>query len=294
MINIKRVIKNRELRMKIAGLLAFVPSKIYLKLVYKNLTGKTLNLKNPRGFNEKENWLKLYDKHKEYTQLVDKIGVREYIKEKLGEEYLIPMLGKWKRFEDVPFDQLPDKFVLKCNHDSGSVNLVTDKEKIDKSTWKKFYNKRLKRNSFYPGREYPYKKIKPYIIAEQLMEAKDGKGIRDYKFFCFNGKPEIMFIATERATDVKFDFFDMEFNHLDIYNLHENSDKQIEKPACFEEMIEICKKLTQGMKFVRLDLYEIEGKVYFGEFTFFHGGGFAIFYPDEWEQKLGDLIDITQ
>ncbi len=288
----KKIFKNREFRLKLINLLRFMPNKPYLKMVYKIKTGKRLNIKNPQGFNDKLNWLKLYEKNPEYTNYVDKLAVREIIKEKLGEEYLFPLLGFWKNFDEIPFEELPDKFVLKCNHDSGSVKLIKDKKNINKQELKKFFDGRLKLNPFYVGREYPYKNVKPCIIAEKHMETLDESGINDYKFFCFNGKPEIMFVATDRATDVKFDFFDMEFNHLDIYNIHENSDKQINKPACFNVMIELCEKLTKGMKFVRLDFYEIDGKVYLGEFTFFHGGGFYLFYPEEWEKKLGDLIEI--
>ncbi len=287
----KKIFKNREFRLKLISLLKFIPTKPYLKMVYKIKTGKKLNLNNPIGFNEKLNWLKINNIHNEYTQLVDKLAVRDYISEKIGAEYLFPLLGHWERFEDIDFDSLPDKFVLKCNHDSGSVKLVRDKGSIDRKQFSEFFAGRLKMNPYTIGREYPYRNVKPCIIAEKYMEAPGGKSINDYKFFCFDGKPEIMFVATDRDVDVKFDFYDMDFNHLDIYNIHENSGKPIEKPSCFDEMKELCEKLTKGMKFVRLDFYEIDGQVYFGEFTFFHGGGFWLFKPDEWEKKLGDLIE---
>ena len=150
---------------------------------------------------------------------------------------------------------------------------------------------------FYPaGREYPYKGIERYILAEQLMvdSAHPEKSIEDYKFFCFNGVPKIMFVATDRSTDCRFDFFDMDFNHLDIQNIHPNSDKPIAKPACFEEMKQVAAKLSAGMKTVRIDLYELNGKLYFGEFTFFHGGGFRLFYPEEWEKRLGDWVKLDE
>lgn len=292
MFDYKKLIKNRELRLQLIDKLSFIPTKPYLKLVYKIKTGKNLNLDNPVGFNEKLNWLKINDKVSSYTKLVDKLAVRDYIKETAGEEYLFPLLGHWEHFDDIDFDSLPDKFVLKCNHDSGSVKLVTDKSKINKAEFKAFFEGRLKINPYNAGREYPYKDIKPCIIAEKFMESSDGRGINDYKFFCFDGEPEIMFVATDRATDVRFDFYDMNFNHLLIYNIHPNSDHVVEKPQCFEDMKELCRKLTKGMKFVRFDLYEIDGKIYFGEFTFFHGGGFYLFEPEEWEKKLGDLIRI--
>lgn len=289
----KRVFKNREFRLKVINCLRFIPRKPYLKMVYKIKTGKKLNLKNPIGFNEKLNWLKVNDVHYEYTDYVDKVKVREVLKEKLGEDIAFPLLGQWERYKDINFDALPDQFVLKCNHDSGSVKIVKDKSKIDHKEFAKFFKSRLKINSYAIGREYPYKNVKPMIIAEKYMVAENEEDINDYKFFCFNGKPEMMFIATDRSSDVKFDFFDMEFNHLDIENIHPSCGREIEKPACFEEMKELATKLSQGIKFVRIDLYEIGGKVYFGEYTFFHGGGFWLFKPDEWERKLGDLIQIN-
>lgn len=288
----KKIFKNREFRLKLISCLRFIPTKPYLKMVYKIKTGKKLNLKNPIGFNEKLNWLKVNDIHPEYTDLVDKIKVREYVQNKIGEDICFPLLGQWEKYEDVNFEILPEQFVMKCNHDSGSVKIINNKSKIDHKELAKFFKSRLKINSYTIGREYPYKNIKPMIMAEKYMVPKGSSDINDYKFFCFNGKPEIMFIATDRSTDVKFDFFDMDFNHLDIENIHPQAGKTIEKPKLFEEMKEIASKLSQGMKFVRIDLYEIEGKVYFGEFTFFHGGGFWLFKPDEWERKLGDWIEI--
>jgi hypothetical protein len=182
---------------------------------------------------------------------------------------------------------------LKCSHDSGSVKLIKDKNSINKAELRSFFKGRMRTNAFSLGREYPYRGIKPRILAEKFMESDNGGGINDYKFFCFNGKPEIMFVATERTTDVKFDFFDMDFNHLDIENIHPQSGKVIERPSCFEEMKRVAESLSHGMKFVRIDLYEIQGRVFFGEFTFFHGGGFYLFKPYEWEIKLGDMIDIS-
>ena len=286
----KKIIKSRELRLKLINCLRFIPAKPYLKMVYRIKTGKKLNLKNPVTFCDKQNYLKLHDIHPEYTQLVDKLAVRENIKAVLGGEYLLPIYGAWNNFGEIDFDALPDKFVLKCNHDSGSVKVITDKAAMNKEELRAFFESRLKMNSFVFGREYPYKDVKPMIYAEKYMTPDGEEDITDYKFFCFNGKPEIMFVATDRSTDVKFDFFDMEFNHLDIINIHENSGKEIAKPVLFDEMRAVAEKLSQGMKFVRIDLYAIGGQVYFGEYTFFHGGGFWPFHPEEWEKKLGDLI----
>ena len=288
----KKIFKNRELRLKLVNCLRFIPNKPYLKMVFKIKTGKKLNLKDPTTFCDKLNWLKLKEIHPEYTQLVDKVGVRDYIKEQIGEEYLFPIYDTWEHFNDIDFDALPDKFVLKCNHDSGSVKVITDKSTINKEELHKFFEARLKMNPYVLGREYPYKDVKPCIVAEKFMTPDGEDDINDYKFFCFNGKPVIMFIATDRSTDVKFDFFDMDFNHLDIVNIHDQSGLEIAKPAMFDEMKELAAKLSQGMKFVRIDLYEIAGKIYFGEFTFFHGGAFWPMYPEKWEKELGDLIEL--
>ena len=292
MLDYKKLIKNSEFRLQLIKLLSFVPSAPYLKMVYRIKTGEKLHLKNPVGFNEKLNWLKLNHIHPEYTQLVDKLAVRDYIREKIGEDYLFPLLGSWNSFDDIDFDALPDKFVLKCNHDSGSVKLITDKSKMDKAALKAFFERRLAMNAYCLGREYPYKDVPPKMMAEAFMEAPDGGGITDDKFLCFHGEPNLLFVATDRATDVRFDFFDMDFQHLDIVNIHEQSGKEIQKPSCFEEMKSLAETLSQGMEFVRIDLYEIGGRVYFGEFTFFHGGGFYLFYPAHWEKDLGDLLPL--
>lgn len=296
MINLKKIL-SRNVRGRIMGLLSFLPNKPYISLFYWATTGKKLNLKNPVGYNEKLQWLKLNDKHPEYGKLVDKLQVREYISEVLGEDYLFPLLGKWKSFDDIDFDKLPNSFVLKCNHDSGSTKVVKDKNALTKKDYKelkKFYKRRLKSDFFFAGREYPYKGLPRYIIAEKLMldENNPEKSIEDYKFFCFDGEPKIMLMVTDRSTDCRFDFFDAEFNHLDITRSHANSNKPIKKPEKFEEMVEIAKKLSKGIKHVRIDLYELNGKIYFGEHTFFPGGGFALFNPPKWEKQLGDWIDI--
>lgn len=293
-----RKIFGRNFRGNVMHFLRFLPDKMYLRLFYRATTGKRINFKDPKGYCEKLQWLKVNDRRPEYTKLVDKLAVRDHIDEALGEGYMFPLLGKWKSFDEIDFSTLPEQFVIKCNHDSGSTKVIKNKSQLTENEIKemrKFYTKRLKRDFFYAGREYPYKGIEPYIIAEQLMidENEPDKSIEDYKFFCFNGEPKLMFVATDRSTACKFDFFDMDFNHLDIFNIHENTEKTIPKPAMFEEMKEIAKKLSQGMRHVRIDLYELNGKIYFGEYTFFHGGGFQLFHPDEWERKLGDWIDIT-
>ena len=290
----KKVFKKQSLRLKIIKTLRIIPNKPYLKMVYRIKTGKKLHLKNPVNFTEKMNWLKINDIRPEYSKLVDKITVRDFVKEKIGEDICFPLLGTWEKFDDINFDALPNQFVLKCNHDSGSVKVITDKTKINYEELRKFYKFRLKYNTYLLGRDYPYKNIKPMILAEQYMTPNGESDIKDYKFFCFDGKPRIMFIISDRSGNTKQDFFDMEFNHLDIVNVYPFSEIPPEKPKLFEEMKVLAEKLSKGMRFVRVDLYELNGKLYFGEYTFFSGGGFWLFGSDKWEKELGDMIKLPE
>lgn len=296
MIDLRKYL-SRDVRGKLMYGLSFLPDAPYLKIFYFATTGKRLNLKNPQGYNEKLQWLKIHEKNESYRDLVDKLKVREHIKKVWGEDHLFPLLGYWKSFDEINFDSLPNQFVLKCNHDSGSTKIITDKASMNAGEFqalKSFFDRKMKRDFYFAGREYPYKGIERYILAEQLMidSKQPEKSVEDYKFFCFDGVPKIMFVATDRSTDCRFDFFDMDFNHLAIQNIHPNSDKEIQKPKCFEEMKQVAAKLSAGMKTVRIDLYELDGKLYFGEFTFFHGGGFRLFYPAEWEKRLGDWVQL--
>ena len=266
--------------------------KKYLQKLYKAAFGKELDWDNPQTFNEKLQWLKLYDRKPIYTTMVDKYEVKKYVAEKLGEEYIIPTLGVWDNFDDIDFDKLPDQFVLKCTHDSGGLVICKDKRKLDIATAKKKMEKALRTSFYSEFREWPYKDVKPRIIAEQYMADESG-GLIDYKFFCFDGVPRIMFIATDRENpneETKFDFFDMDFNHLDIRNGHPNAKLPPRKPKRFELMKQLASKLSNGIPHVRVDMYEVNGKVYFGELTFYHWGGVVKFEPDSWDKILGDWL----
>lgn len=294
MFDYKKIIRNRETRLKVAGLMRIIPTPLYLKLVYRFKTGMKLNLKNPKTFCDKLNWLKFHDFHPEYTDYVDKIKIHDIIEKKLGKDICFPIIGVWDSFDDIDFNELPDKFVLKCNHDSGSVKVVDKNAGYDTNELREFYSYRLKMNAYDAGREYPYKDVKAKIFAEKYMLPDESTDIKDYKFFCFNGVPKMLYVASDRRNQCKFDFYDLDFNHLDISDAgHPHSVEKISKPENFEKMINISKKLSQNMKFVRIDLYEINGEVYFGEFTFFHCGGFWPLKPIEWENKLGEFIDIN-
>ena len=269
----------------------------YLEKLYRATFGKELNLENPQTFNEKLQWLKLYDRKPVYTTMVDKYAAKEYVADKIGEEYIIPTLGVWDKFDDIDFDALPDQFVLKCTHDSGGLAICRNKKTFDIAAARKKINRCLKRNYYYTFREWPYKNVKPRIIAEKYMVDESGYELKDYKIFCFDGQPKIMFIATDRANpeeETKFDFFDMEFNHLPFQNGHPNAKKSIMQPKGFKKMKELAAKLSAGIPQVRVDFYDIDGKVYFGELTFSHWSGFVPFDPEEWDYKLGAWIDLPQ
>ena len=268
---------------------------LYLKLFYYFQLGQQLHLNSPQKFTEKIQWLKLHDRKPIYTTMVDKYEVKKYVADIIGDEYIIPTLGVWDRFEDINFDTLPDQFVLKCTHDSGGLVICRDKKSLDIEAAKKKINDSLRTNFFWVGREWPYKNVKPRIIAEQYMEDDTDHELRDYKFFAFDGIAKALFIATNRgdeAVDTKFDFYDMEFNHLPFTNGHPNATREIKKPAGFEEMKRIASQLSKGIPHVRVDLYNISGKIYFGELTFFHWGGMKIFNPREWDYKFGEWIKI--
>lgn len=272
------------------------PDKLYIKILYRLYTGHKLDLDNPQGFGEKLQWIKLYGYQPIYTTLVDKYKVKKYVSEIIGDDYVIPLLGVYDSFDEIDFDKLPNCFVIKCNHDSGSFLIVDDKQKLDKEKARDFFNKRMKRNYFYLGRDIQYKYIVPKIIIEQYMrdDSQINNTLDDYKFFCFNGKPKIMFFASGRGNNRRFDFFDMNYNHLPIKYHYPNSSMLPLKPKCFEEMKTIATKLCGDFPFMRIDLYEINGKVYFGEYTLIHDGGLYPFEPAEWEQRLGDWIDLSK
>ena len=258
--------------------------------------GKKLNLKNPKTYNEKLQWLKLYDRKKEYTMMVDKFAVREYIAEKLGEEYLIPLLGVWDDPDDIDFDALPDQFVLKCNHNSGlGMYICKDKSTLDIEKVKKDLRKGLEQNYFVTTREWPYKDVAPKIVAEKYMEDSTYKELRDYKFYCFEGIPQYVYVSRNLSDPVagEISFYDMDFKespfHRDDYKTLEG---EIIPPASFNTMVEFAKVLSKGHKFLRVDFYDVDGKLFFGELTFYPTSGTMKFHPEIWDYKLGEMISL--
>lgn len=268
--------------------------KTFVKWDYYFGMGKFPDLNNPQRFNEKLQWLKLHDRRPEYTQMVDKYEVKEYVKKIIGEEYIIPTLGVWDKFDDIDFSILPNQFVLKCTHDSGGLVICPDKSKLDINKARKKINKRMKRNHFRKHREYPYKDVKPRIIAEKFMVDESGTELKDYKFFCFNGKCKMLFIASARYIDTRFDFYDIHFNHLPIMQGHPHATKEIKEPNGLKEMISLAETLSKDIPHVRVDFYDINGKIYFGELTFFHFSGNVPFQPDEWDYKIGKWLELPK
>lgn len=269
--------------------------KMFLSLRYYLVFGKRINWKKPLSYSEKLQWLKVYNRNPLYTTLVDKHAVKEWVAKKIGNQYIIPTIGIWNNVEDIDFDKLPNQFVLKCTHDSGGLCICRDKTKLDILKVKANLSTAMNQNYYYYGREWPYKNVKPQIIAEKYMTDESGIELKDYKFFCFNGNPLYLFVATDRGKmneEVKFDFYDINFNHLDLKNGHPNSKNVIKKPKGFDKMLELAKTLSTGMPHVRIDFYDIDGNIYFGEYTFYHHSGFMPFEPEEWDYKFGELIKL--
>lgn len=264
---------------------------LYLKLSYKHAIGKKLNLENPKTFTEKLQWLKIHDRKPEYTNMVDKCEAKKYVADKIGPEYIIPTLGVWEHFDEIDFDSLPNQFVLKCTHDSGGVVIVKDKTRFDLPAARKKLMKSLKRNYFYSGREWPYKNIPPRIIAEEYLTELNG--VNDYKFYCFSGEVKLMLIVQGRGTPgVTGDYYDENGNPLDLMVDFPRSNICPVLPESFERMKQIAEVLSVGIPHVRVDLYDVAGKIYFGELTFFDGSGMDKLEPEGWDEKLGQMLSL--
>ena len=278
-----------------AKYMGWLPDKSFLKIKFRHSMGYNLNLKTPKSFSEKIQWLKLYDRRPEYTMMVDKVKVKEYVASKIGEQYVIPTLGVWDDPDKIDFHALPERFVLKLNHNSGTgMYICKDKSKIDVEKVKSGLRKGLKENYYKKNREWPYKDVPRRAFAEEYMEDEFGE-LRDYKFFCFDGEVKALFIASDRSRGehaVKFDFFDADFNHLPFTNGHPNADVLPKKPKAFDEMKRLASELSKGIPQVRIDFYEVNGKPYFGEMTFFHWSGMKPYDPEEWDYKFGEWVKL--
>ena len=277
-------------------MIRYIPDSIWIRLQFRRKFGRWPNLKNPRTFSEKIQWLKLHDRNPLYSKLVDKYEVKRIVAKKIGEEYIIPTLGVWDEFDDIDFEKLPRQFVLKCTHDSGGLVVVKDKLKMDVKTARKVINRCLKMNYYWALREWPYKNVKPRIIAEQYMEDESGYELKDYKVFCFNGTPRALFIATDRGKhETKFDFFDADLNHLPMKQHYPNNPNiKIPDPEGVKKMFELAKILTKEFKHCRADFYDVNGKIYFGELTFSHFSGMQPMEPMEWDEKFGSWLNLVE
>lgn len=293
--NLKRILKNPRLILTfiLFRYCHWIDDKTYLRILYFIYLGKWLHLNSPRTFNEKLQWLKLYDHRPEYTRMVDKVTAKEYVAEIIGEEYIIPTLGVWSNFDNIDFKTLPNQFVLKCTHDSGGLMVCKDKEEINITSTKAKINKSLSKNYFYGTREYPYRNVPPRILAEKYIESESHE-LQDYKFMCFNGKVRCSFVCSERFSKngLKVTFFDRTWNRLPFLRKYPNSKVIIPKPCNYDKMVELAEIIAGKIMnpFVRIDFYDVNGKIYFGEITFYPGSGLEAFYPAEWDRILGDWI----
>ncbi|MDE7341037.1 MAG: glycosyl transferase [Lachnospiraceae bacterium] len=289
--------KNREVIYMLMSLLRFIPDRIYLKILYGIKVGKKLNLHNPQTFSEKIQWLKLYDRNPEYTILVDKYEVKKYVADKIGEKYIIPTLGVWNKFEDIDFDLLPDQFVLKCTHDSGGLVICKDKSKLDIKKIRKKMTRSLRNNYYYIFREWPYKNVKPKIIAEKYM-AERGKIVpEDYKVYCMNGMPRYIVVfhnrfskngqLSETVYDTNWIPQNFSLNgHFSISNIVQP------RPECLDELLNICTILCQGISQVRIDFYIIENNIFFGEITLYAASGLQKMIPADMDRIIGEMVQI--
>ena len=280
------------------GWLNWMADAPYLKLKYRGVTGRRLNLKDPKTFSEKIQWLKLHHRRPEHTIMVDKYAVKDYVKNIIGEEHIVPTYGVWDSFDQIDFDSLPEDFVLKCTHDSGGLVVCRDKRALDMEAARKKITECLKRNYYWQGREWPYKNVKPRVIAEKRMtDAYQRDGLTDYKFFCFNGEPRFLSVsfglhdhATASSRFLTIDWQFAPFWRSDYPRLKELP----RKPDHYDRMLEFARTLSKDAPFVRVDMYEVDGKVYFSELTFSPRGGMIPWAPAEWDETFGSWIRLPE
>lgn len=270
--------------------------KVFLKLRYTLEMGRPLNLINPKRFTEKIQWLKLYNRQLEYTVMVDKFAVKEYVGKIIGKQYVIPTIGIWEKANEIDFDNLPDRFVLKTTHSGGSngVIICRDRSSFDLNISRKKLEYSLSSNIYPTFKEWPYKNVPKRIIAEEFI-ASGSEYLTDYKIYCFNGDPLYCQVIRNRSVSETIDFFDTEWRHMPFYGLNPNVKQAAEiipRPLNYDKMLEIASKLSTNIPFLRVDLYNIDGKIYFGEMTFYPASGFGRFTPDEWDYKLGEMLKL--
>lgn len=276
----------------------FPNDETFLKLTFRMKMGYSLDLNNPTTYNEKLQWLKLHHRKEEYTNLVDKCEAKKIVAKLIGNQHIIPTIGVWNSFDEIDFDSLPQQFVLKCTHDSGGLVICPNKKELHIKEARKKINFSMKNRFYLEGREYPYKNVRPRIIAEQYMEddAKfNGDGLTDYKIYCCHGKPICILICTDRSKGVKYYYFspNWEFLRWDKTTQFEPENFTLPKPNNLKEMLDIAEKLSASIPTVRVDLYSIKGKTFFGELTFFSNSGYDVDITRECDEFLGRCLDLS-
>lgn len=267
----------------------------FLRKKFQIEMNEVLNLSEPKTFKEKLQWLKLYDRHNKYITMVDKQGAKAYVGELIGEEYIVPTIGIWDNFDDIDFCDLPESFVLKCTHDSGGLVIVRNKNHFDKDSAKRKIEKCMKRNYYWSGREWPYKGVTPQIIAEPFLENNTTRDLSDYKFFCFNGKVKCFKVDFDRFIEHHANYYDREKNILPFGEADYPPvyDRELKLPSTIDKMIQLAEVLSSNTSFLRVDFYDVDGKIYFGELTFYPASGMRPFTSKEWDKKLGDWISLN-
>lgn len=270
--------------------------KTSLKIQYRIKLGRKLNLKNPQRFSEKLQWLKLYYRKPEFTTMVDKVLAKRYVADRIGEEYIVPTYGIWEHFDDIDFDLLPQKFVLKTNHVGGGSGIIIckDKDKLNKESAKRILDPLLKRNLYHYLREWPYKNVQPRIMAEKLLEDNGIHGLMDYKVFCCNGEPRMVKVNYDVATDYHVCWYDLDWKKIKGTTIYDPTDEnvEVEKPKELEKLLDLARKLSKDIPFLRVDFYCTEEKLQFGELTFFPGSGFEKFKPESFDVEIGSWISL--
>ncbi|MGI5056610.1 ATP-grasp fold amidoligase family protein [Treponema socranskii] len=281
----------RFCRLAARGFYNWLPDDLYLKRLFKAKMGYELNLENPQTFNEKLQWLKLYNRKTEYTAMADKYEAKKIIAEKIGEKHIIPTLGVWNKFDDIDFDSLPNQFVLKCTH--MGVIICKDKSSFDRRKAKKQINCWMKKNNYWAGREWVYKDIIPRILAETYMTDESGFELKDYKVFCFNGVPKVIQVDFDRFEEHKRNIYDTNWKLLPLeIEYSSKAERQIERPECLQELLHLASELSKGIPHIRTDFYVVQEKIYFGELTFYHGNGYEKFAPKEWCDTFGKWLEL--
>lgn len=277
-----------------AGFTRFVPDELHIRIMYRVLTGSKINLDDPKTFNEKLNWLKLHDRNPLYNTLVDKLAVKAWVSEKIGDEYVTETYASWSCVEDISIENLPDKFVLKTNHDSGGISICRDKSDFNLAAARKLLAKHLKHNYFWWTREWPYKDVTPMVMAEEYLEDVDGDaGLVDYKVTCFGGKPEFIEVHRGRFSNHTCNYYDIEWNPIRIdWAGIPIADSEVPRPCNLDKMLDLSERLSTGIPQIRCDWYDLGDRLVFGELTLFNGAGFDIIDKDN-DLRLGELIDLS-